>query len=86
MEERVQRLLLRLQEVERLLGLPEAVSDQKSYRQLTQEHAQLAELVRLPMSSNAFAGSPRTPRSPRSGNGSRAASDGERRTGSARGK
>ncbi len=44
MEEKVQRLLQRLQEVERLLGLPDAVSDQKTYRQLTQEHAQLSEL------------------------------------------
>ena len=42
--EKVQRLLQRLQEVERLLGLPGAVSDQKSYRQLTQEHSQLSEL------------------------------------------
>ena len=44
MEEKVQRLLLRLQEVEHLLGLPEAVSDQKKYRLLTQEHAQLSEM------------------------------------------
>lgn len=44
MEEKVQRLLLRLQEVERLLGLPNAYDDPNSYRQLSQEHAQLAEL------------------------------------------
>jgi peptide chain release factor 1 len=44
MEEKVQRLLLRLQEVEQLLGLPDAALNQKSYRQLTQEHAQLSEL------------------------------------------
>jgi peptide chain release factor 1 len=44
MEEKVRRLLLRLQEVEHLLGLPEAFNDPKSYRQLTQEHSQLSEL------------------------------------------
>lgn len=44
MESRVQKLLLRLQEVEHLLGLPESVADQKSYRLLTQEHAQLSQL------------------------------------------
>ena len=44
MEEKVQRLLLRLQEVEHMLGLPDAFNDPKSYRQLTQEHSQLSEL------------------------------------------
>ena len=44
MKEKVQRLLRRLQEVEELLGCPEALADQKSYRQLTQEHSQLEEL------------------------------------------
>lgn len=44
MEEKIQRLLLRLQEVERLLGLPNAFDDPKSYRQLTQEHSQLSAL------------------------------------------
>lgn len=44
MNEKVQRLLSRLQEVEALLGAPETLSDQKRYRQLTQEHAQLSEL------------------------------------------
>lgn len=44
MEERVQRLLLRLHEVERLLGLPNAFDDPKTYRELSQEHAQLSVL------------------------------------------
>ncbi len=44
MNEKVQRLLSRLHEVESLLGLPDTLSDQKRYRQLTQEHAQLSEL------------------------------------------
>ena len=44
MEEKVKRLLLRLQEVEHSLGLPDAVADQKRYRLLTREHAQLSEL------------------------------------------
>jgi protein subunit release factor A len=44
MNEKVQRLLSRLQEVEALLGRPEILSDQKTYRQLTQEHSQLSEL------------------------------------------
>jgi peptide chain release factor 1 len=41
---KVQRLLTRLSEVEELLGHPEALSDQKQYRELTQEHAYLSEL------------------------------------------
>ncbi|HSX26385.1 MAG TPA: peptide chain release factor 1 [Chlamydiales bacterium] len=44
MQEKVQQLLSRLQEVESLLGFPETLTDQKRYRQLTQEHAQLSEL------------------------------------------
>lgn len=44
MEEKIQRLLLRLQEVEQALGQPDSVADQKAYRLLTQEHAQLSEL------------------------------------------
>lgn len=44
MEEKVRRLLLRLQEVERLLGLPDAFNDPKKYRELTQEHSQLSQL------------------------------------------
>jgi len=41
---KVQQLLERLHEVEGLLGIPETLSDQKVYRQLTQEHAHLSEL------------------------------------------
>lgn len=44
MEEKVQRLLQRLHEVEQLLGHPEALTDQKKYRQLTQEHSRLSEV------------------------------------------
>ncbi len=44
MIEKVQRLLRRLSEVETELGSPEALSDQKRYRQLSQEHSQLLEL------------------------------------------
>lgn len=44
MNEKVQKLLNRLQEVESLLGHSEMLADQKQYRQLTQEHAQLTEL------------------------------------------
>jgi peptide chain release factor 1 len=44
MKDKVQRLLARLREVEELLGHPETLSDQKRYRELTQEHAQLSQL------------------------------------------
>ncbi len=44
MREKVQRLLARLLEVEELLGHPETLSDQKRYRELTQEHSQIARL------------------------------------------
>lgn len=44
MLEKVQQLLLKLQQIEGLLGLPEVLQDQKRYRQLTQEHAQLSSL------------------------------------------
>ncbi|MBU6383831.1 MAG: peptide chain release factor 1 [Verrucomicrobia bacterium] len=44
MKDKVQRLLNRLQEVEGMLGQPETLSDQKRYRELTQEHSQLSEL------------------------------------------
>lgn len=44
MKDKVQRLLARLHEVEELLGHPETLSDQKRYRELTQEHSQLSEL------------------------------------------
>lgn len=41
---KVQRLLDKLQQVEEMLGLPDVISDQKRYRQLTQEHSHLTEL------------------------------------------
>ncbi len=41
---KVQQLLARLHEVEGLLGIPETLSDQKQYRQLTQEHAYLSDV------------------------------------------
>lgn len=44
MKDKVQRLLARLYEVEELLGHPETLSNQKSYRDLTREHAQLSQL------------------------------------------
>jgi peptide chain release factor 1 len=44
MKDKVQRLLARLREVEELLGHPETLSDQKRYRELTQEHSQISEL------------------------------------------
>lgn len=44
MKDKVLRLLARLSEVEGLLGHPGTLSDQKLYRQLTQEHSQLSEL------------------------------------------
>lgn len=44
MNEKVERLMARLREVEEQLGLPQILSDQKLYRQLTQEHSQLSEL------------------------------------------
>lgn len=44
MKEKIQRLLARLQEVEDILGRPETLSEQKKYRELTQEHSQLSEL------------------------------------------
>lgn len=43
-EEKVGRLLSRLHQIEEQLGAPETISDQKLYRQLTQEHAQLSLL------------------------------------------
>lgn len=44
MDNKVQRLLVRLSEVEQLLGKPETLSDKKKYRSLAQEHAQLNQL------------------------------------------
>jgi peptide chain release factor 1 len=44
MEAKITRLLHRLSEVEELLGNPETLSDQKFYRELTQEYAFLSNL------------------------------------------
>jgi peptide chain release factor 1 len=44
MEERILKLLSRLEQVEDLLGRTGVLSDQKEYRALTQEHAYLAEV------------------------------------------
>lgn len=44
MIEKVKRLLARLQQVEAELGHSEILSDQKRYKQLSQEHSQLSEL------------------------------------------
>lgn len=44
MEGKVQGLLTRLDEVEALLGNPETMSDQKKFRELSQEHSYLAEI------------------------------------------
>ncbi|KKL68179.1 hypothetical protein LCGC14_2127550, partial [marine sediment metagenome] len=44
MEEKVKKLLERLQEVESLLGKPDIFSDQKKYKELSQEHSRLTEL------------------------------------------
>ncbi|MGE5196710.1 MAG: peptide chain release factor 1 [Anaerolineae bacterium] len=44
MRERVRKLLNRLEEIEELLGRADALSDQKRYRELAQEHAYLIEI------------------------------------------
>ncbi|HRW58723.1 MAG TPA: peptide chain release factor 1 [Chlamydiales bacterium] len=44
MEEKVQKLLNRLDEVEKLLGDPSVFSDQKTFKELSQEHTYLNEL------------------------------------------
>jgi peptide chain release factor 1 len=44
MEERIGRLLQRLEQVEELLGQTQILSDQKEYRALTQEHAYLSSV------------------------------------------
>lgn len=44
MQEKVKRLLARLVEVEKELSDPQAVSDQKKFRKLTQDHSYLSEL------------------------------------------
>lgn len=45
MEQRIQKLLARLDEVESLLGSPDAHKDQKRYRSLAQEHSHLSRLA-----------------------------------------
>lgn len=47
MQEKVLKLLSRLEEVESLLGQPELISDQKQFRSLSQEHARLTEVKEL---------------------------------------
>lgn len=44
MEEKLQGLLKRFEEVEAALGDPEAISDKQKYKELTQEHSYLSEL------------------------------------------
>lgn len=44
MEQKVQRLLDRLEEVEKLLGQSDILSDQKQYKELTREHSYLSEI------------------------------------------
>ncbi|MBN1915339.1 MAG: peptide chain release factor 1 [Parachlamydiales bacterium] len=44
MEVKIKKLLSRLEEVEKILGDPATLADQKLYRELTQEHAYLSEL------------------------------------------
>ena len=46
-EKKVNTLLSRYSEIEDQLGHPGVFNDQKKYRELTQEHAYLAELKRL---------------------------------------
>lgn len=47
MEAKVQKLLSRFAEVEAKLGHPDVFNDQKKYRELTQEHAYLAEVKKV---------------------------------------
>jgi peptide chain release factor 1 len=44
MEKKIQRLLLRLQEVEHFLGFPDVFDNPQRFRELTQEHAYLSQL------------------------------------------
>ena len=43
-KENVEKILLRLREVEHLLALPETSADQGTYRKLDREHANLRKL------------------------------------------
>ncbi|NGX50548.1 MAG: Peptide chain release factor 1 [Chlamydiae bacterium] len=47
MEEKIQKLLLRCDEVEKALSDPEALSDKKKYKELSQEHSYLAEVKEI---------------------------------------
>lgn len=47
MEKRIHILLSRLTELEEILGQPDVLKDQKKYRILTQEHAQISQLKRI---------------------------------------
>lgn len=47
MEKKIEKLLLRLGEVEEALGDPNALSDKKAYRALTTEHAYLSDVKHL---------------------------------------
>lgn len=44
MEKRVHKLLARLEEVEKLLGNPDILTDKKEYRKITQEHSYLSDI------------------------------------------
>ena len=44
MEERIRKLLKRLEQVEELLGQADILSDQKQFRSLAQEHSYLSEI------------------------------------------
>ncbi|NNM44077.1 MAG: peptide chain release factor 1 [Chlamydiae bacterium] len=47
MEDRIRKLISRFEEVEELLGRPDVLADQKQYRSLTQEHANLSEIKEM---------------------------------------
>lgn len=47
LESKIEKSLLRLAEVEAQLGYPETLSNQKRYRELTQEHSRLSEIKSL---------------------------------------
>lgn len=44
MKARIQKLMERFSEVEKLLGEPDVLSDQKRYKELAQEHSYLSEI------------------------------------------
>jgi len=47
LDKKAEKMLARLAEVETMLGEPDLLSDQKKYRSLTQEHAQLSEVRQI---------------------------------------